>query len=244
MLFISKHHNKDRQRMITLYQFPPAFGLANASPFCMKVEAYCALAKIDYQNKYTTSSSKMPLGKLPSAHINGQLIADSSLIINELEKQFKIEDTLTPNGHAHGYLLQILCEEQLYWALVYSRWLDDDFWPITEQTFFAKMPLLLRLIVPKLLRKRAWKNLHGQGMGRHTKQTIYGNAIIAIEHLSELLGEQDYFVSNNMTKYDCAIYPVLSNILNGNLASPLQAGVAKHDNLVSYIARCNQTCGI
>ena len=34
--------------MITLYQFPAAYGLSSMSPFCTKVEVYFKLADIDY----------------------------------------------------------------------------------------------------------------------------------------------------------------------------------------------------
>lgn len=35
--------------MLTLYQFEPAWGLPNASPFCMKLETYFRMANLDYQ---------------------------------------------------------------------------------------------------------------------------------------------------------------------------------------------------
>lgn len=35
--------------MIKLYQFEPAFGLANASPFCMKLETYLRMADLPFE---------------------------------------------------------------------------------------------------------------------------------------------------------------------------------------------------
>jgi hypothetical protein len=35
-----------RRRMITLYQFPPAWGVLNPSPFCMKVEMYLRMVEL------------------------------------------------------------------------------------------------------------------------------------------------------------------------------------------------------
>ena len=34
---------------IALHQFAPCFGLPNASPFCMNVEAYLRLAGLEYR---------------------------------------------------------------------------------------------------------------------------------------------------------------------------------------------------
>ncbi len=35
--------------MIKLFQFAPAFGLPNASPFCMKLETYLRMAGLPFQ---------------------------------------------------------------------------------------------------------------------------------------------------------------------------------------------------
>ncbi len=50
---------------ITLYQFPAAFGLPNASPFCMKVETYLRMAGIAYAPRYGMYQLRAPKKKLP-----------------------------------------------------------------------------------------------------------------------------------------------------------------------------------
>jgi len=230
--------------MIELHQFPPAFGLANASPFAIKLQAYCRLANIEYKNHYRVDSHKMPKGKLPVARIDNELIADSSLIIKKLEMKYQLDKDLTPQQHAQGHLLQQLCEEQLYWSLVYSRWIDDDYWPISKEAFFGKLPAILKLFVPNTMRKRAIKNCISQGTARHNKQEIYAMANISIDHLSSLLADKTFFISNTMTSYDCAIYGLLTNFLNGGIQSPIKKHLATHNNLVAYIHRCQQKCGV
>ncbi|SFD66379.1 glutathione S-transferase family protein [Pseudoalteromonas denitrificans] len=230
--------------MIELHQFPPAFGLANASPFAIKLQAYCKLAKIEYKNHYRVDSHKMPKGKLPVAIIEGEIVADSSIIIKQLEQTYQLDASLTEKQHAQGYLLQQLCDEQLYWALVYSRWLDDDFWPVSKQEFFGKLPVILKLFVPKLMRKKAINNCLGQGMARHKKSEVYAMANKSIDVLASLLGDSDYFLHNQMTSYDCAIYGILTNFLNGGLETPIKKHLITHSNLVEYIERCNKTSGI
>ena len=44
--------------MIKLFQFPPYWGLPNASPFCMKVETYLRMTGIPYQNVYVRDPRK------------------------------------------------------------------------------------------------------------------------------------------------------------------------------------------
>ncbi|WP_372767366.1 hypothetical protein [Pseudoalteromonas sp.] len=71
--------------MITIYEFPPTFGLTDASPFAVKLEAYYKLANIDYQVKYRIVPEKMPKKKLPVTIIN-EMVADSNIILANLEQ--------------------------------------------------------------------------------------------------------------------------------------------------------------
>ena len=67
--------------MITLRQFPPALGLPNASPFCLKLELYLRMAGLPYRNRYTLELHRAPKGKLPWIDDDGIAMADSGLII-------------------------------------------------------------------------------------------------------------------------------------------------------------------
>jgi hypothetical protein len=49
--------------MIALHQFPPALGLPNASPFCLKLELYLRMAGLPYRNSYTLKLHKAPQGQ-------------------------------------------------------------------------------------------------------------------------------------------------------------------------------------
>lgn len=66
--------------MISLYQPAPAWGVLNASPFCMKLELYLRLAKIPYETKLA-NPLKAPNGKVPYIKDGDQTIGDSSFII-------------------------------------------------------------------------------------------------------------------------------------------------------------------
>ncbi|WP_105171905.1 glutathione S-transferase family protein [Pseudoalteromonas sp. T1lg24] len=230
--------------MITLYEFPPAFGLTNASPFALKLEAYCKLAKIEYQVKYRIDSEKMPKKKFPVALINNELVADSNIILAQLDQTAQLDASLSNEQHALGYLIKELIEEKLYWCLVYSRWVDDAFWPTTKTELFSEMPGVLKLFVPNLVRKNLIKSIYVQGLGRHSTTQIYDFAIEAVTHLANLLGEKPYFVSDYMTQYDCAAYATLTNLLNGKLETPIKAAIEQKPNLVAYINRCYESCGV
>jgi len=70
--------------MIRLHQFAPAFGLPNASPFCMKLETYLRMAGLPYETVNDGNVLKAPKGKLPWIDDDGTRVADSSFIIEHL----------------------------------------------------------------------------------------------------------------------------------------------------------------
>ena len=74
--------------MIILHQFPPAFDLPNASPFCMKLELYLRMAGLPYRNRYTLELHRAPKGKLPWIDDDGTTVADSGFIIEYLKGKY------------------------------------------------------------------------------------------------------------------------------------------------------------
>ena len=74
--------------MITLYQFPPVWGLPNASPFCMKVETYLRMTGLPYQFARGADIRKAPKGKFPVIEDNGKIIPDSSFIVEYLKASY------------------------------------------------------------------------------------------------------------------------------------------------------------
>ena len=70
--------------MITLVTLPPAFGLRNVSPFCLKVEMALTHLGLEFDHQEEQDPRKAPKGKLPYLVIDGEKIADSELIFERL----------------------------------------------------------------------------------------------------------------------------------------------------------------
>lgn len=83
--------------MIKVYQFAPAWGLPNASPFCMKLETYLRMADIPYEIVPNADVRKAPKGKMPYIKHEGKVIGDSGLIIEYLKSVYG--DKLDKNFH-------------------------------------------------------------------------------------------------------------------------------------------------
>jgi glutathione S-transferase len=76
--------------LITLHQFQPAFGLPNASPFCMKLETWLRMAKLPYVAPlmHLSTLGKAPKGKLPYIVDGKKTVADTAFIIEYLKATY------------------------------------------------------------------------------------------------------------------------------------------------------------
>lgn len=228
--------------MITLYQFPTAFGLPNLSPFCMKVETYLRMAGLAYRCDNRGLLQKAPKGKLPFIDDDGSRIADSTFIIEYLQRKYgdPFDAPLAPRQRALGVVIRRLLEENLYWALIYLRWIDDAGFAAARQAFFAALPAPLRLIVPPLARRSVRQEIHGHGLGRHRPEEIMAIGCTDLTALAELLGEQAYFLGDAPTTLDASAYAFLANILVFPEDSPLARHARSLPALPAYCRRMRE----
>ncbi len=226
--------------MIVLHQPGPALGIANASPFCMKVEAFLKLNGIPYKSK-TAMPSQGPMKKVPFIQDGGEQIADSSQICDflSIKYQLSMDEHLTQEQKAVGHSLQRMVEESLYWVLVYSRWVEPDSWPILREQFFGKMPTWLKLFVPVLVRKQIIKNLYGQGSGRFPSDKLYARAEKDLEAISTFLGDKPFLFGDRLSSYDIAIWAGLSSIIDAKITTPLTQKAIGYANLKGYCEKIN-----
>lgn len=78
--------------------FGSNFGVADASHFVLKVDAYMRMAGIQFKNIASLENlRKAPKGKLPFINDNGEIIADSQAIIAHFKQ--KPEQDLDKDHH-------------------------------------------------------------------------------------------------------------------------------------------------
>jgi glutathione S-transferase len=228
--------------MIRLYQFAPAFGLPNLSPFCMKVETYLRMTGLPYECPRGADLMKSPKGKLPyieDAANGGKIVADSTFIIDYLKATYgdPLDAHLTAKQRALGVAIQRTFEESLYWPVVYSRWIDDAGFAATSAAAFGRMKFPLRQIIPRMARRGLRRELHGQGTGRHGREEIYAIGCRDVSALAELLGEQPYFLGDAPTSIDATGYGFLANLLWAPIDLPMRAHAQALPNLEAYCRR-------
>ena len=225
--------------MIKLYQFAPAFGLPNMSPFCMKVETYLRMAGLPYECPRGADVFKSPKGKMPYIDDKGKIVADSTFIIEYLKAAYgdPLDVKLSAHQRALGVVIQRTFEESLYWPVVYSRWIEDAGFAKVSEAAFSRLKFPLRQIIPPLARRGLRKQLHAQGTGRHSREEIYAIGFKDVTALAELLGEQAFFLGDEPAAIDATGYAFLANLLWVPLDLPIRAHAQKFANLEAYCQR-------
>ena len=227
---------------ITLTQFKSGFGVPNPSPFCMKAEVLLKMSCVNYKSNILDDPSKGPKGKLPFITDDGKIIADSELIKKHIETEYNVDfdEGLSLEQKSISHAFARMAEERLYWVLVYSRWIDENNWPIINDFWFGGMPPILRNIIPVIAKKGVKSSLKGHGLGRHSKSEIYAFGAKDIASIAGLLGDHDYIFGDSPSALDATLYPMLANAALEELPSPLIDNIKSHSNLMPYIERCHK----
>jgi glutathione S-transferase len=188
------------------------------------------------------SRSQAPKGKVPYILIEGRLVGDSQLIIDELERRLAAEgkpgldDGLSPRDAAIGHTIRRTLEEAYYFVGLYARWKLDDAYALMRDEFKKFVP---GFVMP-LVRRDQLKKLHAQGTGRHTAEEATAMGCADLDAFAELLGSQQFLLGDRPRTVDCTLFGFLELTLGFPLDSPLQRRAASHENLVAYRRRMRE----
>lgn len=223
--------------MIRLHVFPTKWDF-NPSPFCLKAETYCRLAKVPYE-AVPTLPFGAPRGKLPFITDGGERVPDSGHIIEHLKRRAgdPLDGQLDAAQRAQGHLIRRTVEESLYFVLVYARWIDPVGWGRMKPVFFGRFPPVARDAIAALAQRGVRRTLHYQGYGRHTPDEIYALGDADLEALATTIVPHRFAVTDRPTSYDASLYGILANIVAAPIETPLADRARRHAALVDYVER-------
>lgn len=226
--------------MIKLFSFGPAFGLPDPSPFVTKVDLYMKMTGVEFESIADVANlRKAPKEKLPYIDDNGKIIADSVFIIDHLKQHHSadLDQWLSEEQAAQTQLLGKSLDENLYWSIVYSRWIKDDAWPIIEKQFFSAMPFPANKIVAKIARSATRKQINGHGMGKHSDEEVHLIAQRSLKSLSVILADKPYFFGDQPCTFDVTAFAMISSLTLSTLETKLNDIARQYKNLVSFTQR-------
>lgn len=222
--------------VITLFQPPETYDIPCLSPFGTKVETYLRMVGVPYRTR-PGDPRKVPKGKIPWIEDDGQMVSDSSDIIDFLKAKYgdKTDGGLNEGQKALGLVARRTLEEHLYWVLVYARWVEPDGWKYTEEFFKKMLPRVIGpVVLNHLIRKQVRSALHHQGVGRHSRDEIYRRGAEDTDAIATLLGSKDYLLGDAPTSFDCSVFAFTSGMLMHPAENPLKQRMSGHANLVAY----------
>jgi glutathione S-transferase len=207
----------------------------------MKLEMYLRLAGIEHTVVTLRGRAKSTTRKAPYIEIDGKIIADSGLIIDYLERTFghRLDGRLTLAQRAESLALQRMMEEHLCWVLVYGRWLDPDTRTQSDD-FLKKMtgfPGFLFPPIVSLIRRDLRAAMHGQGLGRHSRETIYQFGVADVAALGHWLGTRTFGFGDTPTTVDLCMAAFIGNVVRQPWSNPLVVATSKYGNLIAHFER-------
>ena len=224
---------------LIVHHLAGAWGLPSVSPFCLKLDAYLRLAGVEHQSVVDATPFGAPKGKAPWIEHDGKKIGDSSFIIDYLRERLGIDPdaALTPAERGTARALKRMLEENLYWTMVYDRWVVEPNWRIFRDIVLGGVSAPMRRIIGPLARRGVKKQLHGHGIGLHSPDEIHAIGIGDAGALADYLGDKPFLMGDNPTEIDAVAYGLFANIMVPPIASPIKDYLLKRKNVADYVAR-------
>lgn len=222
---------------IILHQFPrPNWGIANESPFCLKVETYLRMLSLPYELVEVVDPKKGPKGKLPYLSFNGERLTDSGRIISYLEMKYDMPmiKRLTPKQQAEALLVQRTLEEHMYWAVVHSRFIDKEGSDVFCGHYMKKIRFPFNYLLRNRLQREVKKELWYQGLGRHEISEMYELCLDDIKAVKVLLADKPYYFGDTPEIVDACLYANLAAIAYQPWDNVLSDYVRSQPTLVRY----------
>jgi len=220
--------------MLSLYSYPPLFGVADNNCYGLKVFAVLRLCKVPFRHEHILDASSAPRGQLPYIVDDGETIGDSDTIIAHLISKYRlaIDDGLTGRQRDVDHLVTRMLDD-LYWVMSYSRWRDERFWPLFRDALLKQHPSLTGAALAKA-REFNFQRYYFQGIGRYEPEAAYERGLADLEVLARLLPETGNLHGGKPTSIDAGIYGFIANIYFYAIDTPLKQFVMAHDNVVQH----------
>jgi glutathione S-transferase len=218
----------------------------DVSPFVHKLEAWLRLAEIPYRKQFG-NVMKAPRGKLPFVELDGRIIADSQDVIDHLQREglADLDGWLTPRQRALATVLRSMIEEDLYFLVMYMRWIPDDAWreySLVLREVFTKggMPGLATRIVPKLARRAVVKAVQAQGTGRRTPEQLRERAEARFDALVEFIEPgATWLLGDRPCTLDAVVHAFVGCMLWKRVPTPAAAIIEARPKLMDWFARAD-----
>lgn len=221
--------------MITLFGSGRNFGLPDGSPFVTKAEVLLKMSGVPYRLG-KMSFSKAPKGKIPYIEDDGIVLGDSTLIRFHLEEKYGVvfDEGLSESDKAVSWAFEKMVEEHLYFAIVHARWIDDVEFDKGPRRFFDAVPAVARPFAVSMVRRMVRRQLHGHGMGRHSRDEIARLAIRDLDAVAAFLDGKSWLMGEQPCAADASVWAMVAGALTAHFDNPMRRHGEGLPALVAY----------
>jgi metaxin len=154
--------------MLELYAWGPSHGLNSFDPFCLSIETYMNIAEVRWLLNEVNTPLISPSGELPILKVGSEPITGTGNIIKVLKsrvctqftKGHDLDHLLSKNELMESQAFIAMVEDNLYDALLYTWYLDEEnYAKTTRPTYSKSLSFLSRYTLPAAMQKRVRKRL-------------------------------------------------------------------------------------
>jgi glutathione S-transferase len=220
--------------MITLYSYPPLFGVVDNNGYGLKIFAFLKLAGVPFRHEHIFDASKAPRGQLPYIVDGSDRVGDSETILVYVTEKYGVTlDAALTTAQRTTNLLITRTLDDLYWVMSYSRWQDERYWPLFRDALKREHPSLTDEGLIKAKEFNAQRYYY-QGIGRFEPDAAMARGLADLAALANLIPRQGYVHGDRPTTIDASIYGFVANIYFYDIQTPLKDFVISHDGLVQH----------
>lgn len=212
------------------------------SPFCLKIHRALRVAGLPYtrlHGKMPASHKRFnPQGQVPVLLVGEEAVHDSTAILRRIEQLApdRLQPDLLPAQRAEAWLWEEFADTSLNGFLVAARWADERNWAATREAYFSGMPAPVKLVVPKLLRKRVVGGLHARDVWRAGPEVCWQRFTALLDDLETRLGQKPYWLGEVRSVADIAVFAQLHSLRTP--LSPWQHGeLTRRPALTAWLDR-------
>jgi glutathione S-transferase len=220
--------------MLTLYSYPPLFGVADNNGYGLKVFAFLKLAGVPFRHEHIFDASKAPRGQLPYVVDGQDSVGDSETILAYVTEKYGVtlDAALTPAQRTINLLITRTLDD-LYWVMSYSRWKDERYWPLFRDALKREHP---GLTDDGLMKAKEFntQRYYYQGIGRFEPDAAMVRGLMDLAALANLIQPQGYVHGDRPSAIDAGIYGFVANIYFYDIDTPLKQFVVAHDALARH----------
>ncbi|KAJ1969407.1 hypothetical protein IWQ62_000641 [Dispira parvispora] len=231
--------------LVFLYQAPDSAKGPSVSLFCLKLETFLRMTRIPYK-KVDADFSQCPLGKVPFIAYKGQIVADSSHIIDWLVHDAQLapdlDKALAPRLVANSLAYKALIEKELGYLMAWEIWTSTEAWPHSRDAIFGGVPGLLRGWVSGMVRAKVINRYDGDGFKGYPESLAWDRVERAMQSLSVLVDRNEYVLGlESPTTLDAVVYAFLIRSLALPNTNPKTSAIVRRfPNLVDYANRISE----